>query len=74
MLRFWPSNRARKGATLVKAQERARTMPKDHRAKTVAWGLLRWGKALVTWSVQRYHARRRDMGYLQENQLRVNHS
>src|SRR5207244_13425479 len=39
-----PSHVARKALTAVNAQERARTIPRLHRAKTVACGLLKWGK------------------------------
>src|SRR5712691_4157244 len=35
---------ARNALTAVSAQERARTIPRLHRASTVAWGLVRWGK------------------------------
>jgi hypothetical protein len=39
-----PSQVARNALTAVNAQERASTMPRLHRAKTVACGLLKWGK------------------------------
>jgi len=39
-----PSHVARKALTAVNAQERASTIPRLHRAKTVACGLLKWGK------------------------------
>src|SRR5712664_3079932 len=35
---------ARNALTAVSAQERARTIPRLHRASTVAWGLVKWGK------------------------------
>src|SRR5439155_4306474 len=35
---------ARNTLTAVKAQERANTIPRLHRAKTVACGLVKWGK------------------------------
>src|SRR4029450_6891494 len=41
-----PSQVARKALTAVNAQERASTMPRLHRAKTVACGLLKWGKCV----------------------------
>src|SRR4030095_3350776 len=39
-----PSQVARKALTAVNAQERASTMPRLHRAKTVACGLVKWDK------------------------------
>src|SRR5881296_969388 len=33
--------------TAVRAHERASTMPKLHRANTVAWGLLRWDRCCM---------------------------
>src|SRR4029450_10915721 len=41
-----PSHVARNALTAVSAQERASTMPRLHRAKTVACGLLKWGKCV----------------------------
>lgn len=38
--------------TADSVQERAKTMPKLPRAKTVAWGWLKWGKWVVTAPVQ----------------------
>jgi len=35
---------AKNTLTAVNAQERANTIPRLHRAKTVAWGLVNWGK------------------------------
>src|SRR5215813_6932089 len=35
---------ARNALTAVSAQERARTIPRLHKASTVAWGLVKWGK------------------------------
>jgi hypothetical protein len=35
---------ARNAVTVVKAEERASTMPKLHKANTVAWGLLNAGR------------------------------
>ena len=39
-----PRHDARNTVTAVNAQERASTIPRLHRAKTVACGLLKWGK------------------------------
>src|SRR2546426_8538004 len=33
--------------TAVSAHERASTIPKLHRANTMAWGLLKWGRCVV---------------------------
>src|SRR5215813_2603512 len=38
------SHVARNALTAVNAQERANTMPRLHRARTVACGLVKWGK------------------------------
>src|SRR5256886_14099487 len=59
-----PSHVARKALTAVNAQERASTIPRLHRAKTVACGLLKWGKwawIIVVHSVTRG---RQDIGIL----------
>src|SRR5438552_7847804 len=50
--------------TAVKPQERARTMPKLQRARTAAWGWLKWGKWVVTVCVQSESGSRRDMAIL----------
>src|SRR5262249_35175735 len=39
-----PSHVARNALTAVNAQERARPIPRLHRAKTVACGLVKWGR------------------------------
>jgi hypothetical protein len=60
---------------VVKAQERARIMPKLHQASPVAWGLLRWGKASATvwvhWcsALALYNVRWRDRAVLPWGQL-----
>jgi hypothetical protein len=36
--------RAKTALTALTAQERASTIPTLHKANTVAWGLLKWGK------------------------------
>src|SRR3954453_5007594 len=44
----WSRRRERKVATVPLPQERVKAMPKLHSAKTVAWGLERWGKLVDT--------------------------
>src|SRR2546423_918576 len=38
---------ANQGLTALRAHERASTMPKLHRAKTVAWGLRNWARGCL---------------------------
>jgi hypothetical protein len=51
---------AKKTLMAVSAHERASTMPRLHRAKPVAWDLLRWSKWLMM--VERQGSRGNDTG------------
>src|SRR5947209_2963626 len=51
-------------ATLSKEQQRARTMPNDHSASPLSWGLLKAGKVFVSSSVHHRKGFRRGMAQL----------
>src|SRR3954451_22705379 len=57
-----PSSGTKAATTLLRPHRWARIMPKLYKARTVAWGRLRSGKAAMTWSVQASSGLRRGMG------------
>jgi len=59
-----PSHVARNVLTAVSAQERANTIPKLHKAKTVTCGLVKWGRRV--WMMLRHAVTRgwQDIGIL----------